>query len=264
MASRRDLQQLRAQVVVLEARAARKVRRLARNGAQVRGTKFDPFRQQQNVSRYTVSQLEAYKRQLETFNSRRTQYHADANGRIMDEKAWRSYEQAQRRYNFEKSKFFSQYSRLKDSNGMRLAERMETFTPERKDMSAPVDSPFRSLDRKPWQFASDKSLRKQEAYLREWTGEKAWRKRISDARDQFNQMASLIGNEDLTKEVGKLSDKQFAGLWFYTNFTLAMVQHYDVYKMMAGGKDSGWLTAVYNDSVRDVIREIRNAKKWRV
>ena len=262
---RESLDALRGEVRTLEARARRKARRLKnQNNVIVSGSSIDPLRDPGNVRQYTQRQLEQYRDRLVTFNSRKTQFYGDAYGRLLSAASWEQYKRAENRYNREKDRFFAQFSRLKTSHGETLAERMAKMTPSHGTMVPEVNSPFKDVKRTSRAFTSDKRIKDLTKYLESQTGDEAWANKIREARSQFEKMADLTGSSDMQRAVAQLSDKQFAALWFYTGFTSAMAQHYQVFRLLNGGKDSGWLTAIYQDSVREAKREIQNAKKWRL
>lgn len=262
---RESLEALRGEVRTLEARARRKARRLKnQNNVVIAGSSVDPLRDPGNVRKYTQQQLENYRSRLLTFNSRNTQFYGDAYGRPLTASSWEAYKRAERRYNREKDRFFGQFSKLKTAHGELLAERMARVTPSHGTMVAEVNSPFADVKRTSRAFTSDKRVKLLTKYLESQVGDEAWENRIKDARRQFREMAELTGSGDMLKAVEGLNDKQFAALWFYTNFTQSMAQHYEVFKLLNGGKNSGWLTAIYQDSVKEAKREIQNAKKWRV
>ena len=262
--SRERLSDLRAEVRTLEARARRKVGRLRRqNNIDLTGSRNDPLRTA-DIGRYTQRQLENYRQSLTLFNSRGTQFYGDAYGKPITSTTWERYRKAERRYNREKDAFFSQFAKLKTPYGETLSDRMKRVTPNRPGLVAEVNSPYADVRRASRAFTSEKRVKELAIYMEGQVGEEAWSNRLRDARSQFKEMAKLTGNTGILREVGKLNDKQFAALWFYTNFTQSFAQHYETFKLLLGSKDSKWLTAIYHDSQREALREVPHAKKWRI
>ena len=264
MPSQRQLAALRGEVAALEARAARKMNRLARvNNAHIQGSKLDPRRNGNNVARYTARQLEAYKANLTTFNSRGTQYYADAQGQIVSNDVVKRYKSAERRYNISKEKFYQQFARLKNAGGTTIQDRMAMVTPLHGSMVQEVNAPYKDIKRHPKQFRDQASMAKMAGVIEERIA-RGWTEEIRRAREQFVLMAEAVDAPSIMKDAMSLSDKQFAALWFYTGFARHMSEQYAVYQMMLADKRGSWLEDIREQSSYAAHQEIKNARRWRI
>lgn len=264
MSPKPQLAALRAEVQAYEARARRKINRLARvNHARIAGTANDPRRDPALVKRYTSRQLEAYKASLASFNSRATQFHADAYGRVVSSSAYQEYKAVERRYNASKDSFYKPYARLKNANGVTIGERMAMVTPTHRNMVQEVNAPYRDIERKAFNFADAASMRRMTKHLQEKI-DKGWGHQISESRKQFEAMAEAVGQPELIDAARSLNDKQFAGLWYYSGFARYMSEQYAVYQMLLADKRGAWMTQIQERALSDAKAEIKQAKKWRL
>ena len=96
MVSRKNrLNELRSQVSRLESNTKRKIGRNLSKGIIIDGSPVDPRRDSGKVSRYTVKQLESYAKDLQTFNSRATQFEKGVRGAPLPRSEWKRYKQGE-------------------------------------------------------------------------------------------------------------------------------------------------------------------------
>lgn len=264
MPSREQLNWLRGEVHRAELNAGRKVSRLARvNHVDVARLGLDPRRTKQRVARYTVPQLESYLASLKGFTSRTNQVYADAQGNPISAEAWKEYKLYERRVARQTQAFYNTYKDLQLPMGETVKDRMaRTYTG--RFMQSAVNAPYDPPNFKVQDIASARALKKLTETAKKRSGKDHIKQRVEMGKNEFRQMMEVLKDPELEAEVAKLTDAQFAGLWFYTNFANSISMSYAMLMHMLTDRE----TAAHNEHIETAARDARNyvrhAQRWKL
>lgn len=247
-----ELAALRAEVRQLRTRTTRKIARLKRDkGANVASGQYDPRRNVGAEKRYTARQLEAYKRQLTEFNSRRTQFVPDSNGRGLRADRWRKLQALESRYNELASQYFGAISDIRvGSTAETLADVMgRTTTPHPVPGNTGAKSLYQQFSRKSTGVAGPKALEKLIAKFERDEKGGIIKTLVENGRRDFAEMIKTVGDEKLKNAVAALSDAQFSVIWQYTEFAHSISHWYELMKMMLAKDDEPWHAQLVDDAM---------------
>lgn len=261
MATRSELNSLRAQVRAAHRNATAKASRLRARGLEVGGTSLDPRKPLSSVKRYTASQLESQLGKLQSFNSRGFAPVQGQSG-VLDPAKVRAYRQAERNYN---RRAKGQYEKVADKpafgRGMtiRQADRVDRpsdrtrafgeavarpFDPVKRNLSNVTDN--RALDR----LAKQMNSRRVKGYSQEV---------LNRQRSEFMRMVTDIGNIADVKAARELTDEQFNVLFNYNASVVEDISmSYERVKLQFEGKSEEFQERI-DESARG---RISNAIKW--
>lgn len=252
-----DLEAAREQLRAAERRANSKMQRLKReNRADVRGTKYDPT-VGASVDRLNMRQVQARLNRVNTFMSRKTQFHGDAVGRIMTDDVIKRFRRVQRDYNAQSAAAYEPFKKIRLPDGKTVESRHRQLG-NRKfygmvNPDAVIDV-AKPLSMRPRNFTSQKNFEKfldrKEDELKDLHG-----KRMRDARKQFEPMVTAINDTELRDRVSKLSDKQFELLWFHSIFVEELAAMYANYiEAMFHGKSYDPTGSFESRNTRDMVK----------
>jgi hypothetical protein len=249
-----ELDELRQRVRELESKTQQKIKRNARKGVKLQGSKYDPIRPNAPVSNYTKIQLEVYSRKLETFNSRANQFVPGRRGTPLPIQQWRTY----KRYERQANKIVqSHLDRVKDvyvpQTGMTVGQRIAATQSEFPQTANPAsNSVYQTLNRNSNGIVSEKALNKLIKQQREKVSPARMKKEIRSGRKQFDAMMLMAGRSDISDIASKLTDHQFNFLWRFTNTAGASSLAYEIQMRKLAGNNARWYDQVADDSMGDV------------
>lgn len=218
----------RAEVKAAEARARRKMSRLARmNRADIRGTKLDPLRGAP-VEKLTRKQLDARAKRIDAFMDRKVQYYGDATGRLISRDTIKAYRSAIAKSRIEARKDFNRVANIKTPAGITVRKWHEK-TREKLSIRAERQRAVRDVTNPrfipPMSFGSEAKLRKYIDAINADLG-KAKQTRVSWGRDDARKMLTIAGKTDIVKMLDGLTDGQFDLLWSHSNFAQNLKEVY--------------------------------------
>ena len=262
-----ELAGLRAEVARLRTGVTKKVSRIKRNnGAVLSGSGFDPRRAPHREAKYTRRQLETYKRELEGFLSRKSQFVGLSGGTPVTRSKWEQYKSLEAKHNATVNEGFQKVADIQLSTGEPISSRMKRSTPDHRHMrSAQVNALYDPITRNPEQVNGLKGLDKLIAQYMDRVGNKNWRQeKIATGRRVFEAMADRIGNEELADKMAELTDEQFDVLWNYTDFPREMSLDYQHMKMMNEKRDVPFMRQVAESASAGYAEKIKWAKGLKV
>lgn len=264
MVSRGELDRLRAQVRRAEANAGRKVRRLkSSNDVDFSRNNLDPRRSKDRVRNYTAKQLSSYLDKLSTFNSRSTQIYGSSKGGTLDPKLWERYKRLESKVARRTDDLYKRYAKLPANEFESVEFRMQkTYTG--RYMQSAVNSPYDPPRLRPGQVKDERALRELIKSAEVRSSDKYWEDRLAAAKSEFGQMSDALGDDELKDMVSKLTDKQFAGLWYYTNFANSVSLGYSLIAAMLSDRDQSVLEELSDVAIREAKAHVTRAKNWRV
>ena len=247
---------LRAQVLKSQRLAVSKMNRIQKSeGAQVRGSQFDPTRDPAKVARYNSKQLRAYNAELEAFRARNVQFVGGAAGKPIPRAMWNRYKGVQDTYNRVSGREFEQIARVKLPGGQSIGDRELTFLPEARSAAGRASNrPRGAVTLQSWQIAGADAIPALEKRLRSRMSETHYRRTLKRQRWELGELLSKGGMADLSAEIPKMSDAQFNTLWNYTDFPEFMSTHYESVKNMNTADE-----AKVSDDHRN---EVASTLKW--
>jgi len=252
MASRSELQALRAQAMARHRAATRKVSRLNRRaGVSVSGSRVDPRSTPKNIRNYNATQLRSYINKLNKFVDRSVQFVPDANRQPISSATWKKYKSLERRYN---DKIADHFSRYKDifigPANTTVGDRMKATTPDFPHMQdRAVNAPYTPLDRSSVNIGSERALKKLITDIRRRSSGKSINKRIRNDKSQFRELMKTVSDPSLVEKIEGLTTEQFDLLWNYSGFATAVSLGYEMSKALLSDNEKPWHSGVLKDSV---------------
>lgn len=255
------LSDLRAEVKRLRRNATRKVARLKRvNGVDISGLPIDVRRPLKSEDRYNTSSLLAYKRQLESFLSRKNQYVPDAHKRPIPKAKFDRYDrlQKQRKKTIE-GQFGGRYNSIKLPSGETISERNARLTPRFPVMGGAATHRITGdTYRRPHNIASEDALDKLIKKYEKESGKDFLNRNLESARASVDAMLNYLGDDEIRKSVESMSDDQFMLWWYYGGGAESLSTEYDFEKLMEADPRKSFLS-----EGRQLRREmVEDSVKW--
>ena len=260
---KKNVQQLRAEVMRKQRNAQSKMSRIARErGVHVRGTEYDVVRDSARVRRYNAAQLRAYERQLDEFNRRQTQFHAGASGTIITGRTMNRLKIAERDFNRRAQQQFEKIAdiRLPGSNmTIRQRQAMLNDVPEFFDNRVGAE-PFAQRRFNARNINGEAAAEKLIASMKRASRADYLGSRMDRVRSGVESWIENMGMPDSFKnEVMQLSDEQLHVWYFYTDADAQMGMRYD--QVNAFGSRAG---EIAEQAEVDLIESLEWAKSINV
>lgn len=204
----REIDKRRADLIAQRKRATTKINRMAKvYGADVSGTRYDPRLPAERIKRMTSRELTAYQRRLDTFMERGTGFVGAA---MLPLDEVKRYVQTERRYNRLAAPVYDAYKDLPGPGGQQTVAQRDALMAGRPRMATDASNrPLSPVNRDPRDIASLKGLRKLTRQLERKIRPGAYERNVKRGRTQANQMLKEIGDKNLTKQIRKLTDREF-------------------------------------------------------
>lgn len=259
MASRANIEELRALARKRHRAATQKASRLRAKGVEVKGTKLDPRRNAADISKMRSRDLQSYISRLNSFNSRSTAYVQGATKTPLTGNKWQKYKALEKAVNQMNA---TPYDRIKDlfvsSLGMTV-DQFQGMKPSHPITGNPASrAPHLPINKSSKGIPGDKQL---DALIRDMES------KLSDSytskiekRDRkiAREMLRVIGDKQLQKDLRNMSSEEFNLLWSYTNFAEIASFDYEIAKRKLQDPKA---IAQYNESFDVQIREMKRMVK---
>lgn len=227
MATREEIQQLRAEVRKRHRAATRKASRLRAKGVELSGTSIDPRRDLAKVKKYTAKQMQAYLSELNNFTSRRTQYAPGMNKGLLDGNLWSEYQRVQARLNRRNRADMEQRKDLFiPAEGMTIGEIVETVPAHPTTGNPATRMPHIPQNRTSRGIPNNEQLKKLIADTKAKLDKEYIAKDTEIDRATALSMVDVIGDMELLNDIGSMSREKFRTLWKYTK-TFANIMSFD-------------------------------------
>lgn len=253
-----SIRELRQEIRVLQRRAGQKISRNEAQGIRVRFSEFDPRRDLQRVDRYNARQLNAYKRELQQFNSRQTRFVSGSEGQPIPNQLWLQYKASERQYNRIAQSRMRKYRGISlPESGMTVENYDALMTPTRPRMSQgqAVSRPFIEIKRDdPSRIEGAQGVRALIADMKRRQTPKYRNDAMKAQRYQAKEINTAIGSEELDRAIDNLTDGQFDVLWNYTDYADEASRYYQV--KMAATKQG----QAFDDD--DAMSELKRRVEW--
>lgn len=204
----RDIDRRRAELIAQRRRATTKIARMAKvHGADVAGTKLDPRLPASEVKQMNSRQLTAYQKRLDTFMDRSTGFVGAA---LLPIDEVRRYLKVEGRFNKVATPLYEAYKGLPGPGGQQTVEQRDALMAGRPRMATDASNrPLSPVNRDPRNIASLKGLRKLTKQLESKIKPGSYERNVKKGRKQANQMLKQIGDKNLTRQIRKLTDREF-------------------------------------------------------
>lgn len=210
-------------------RATAKIARNRRNGVNLEGTKHDVRREPNAIKGYTRKQLAAYMKELDSFNSRKTQFVGDRKGRPIPKSEWTVADKKQRQVANKVNTIFDKFADIKVRKGDEtIRQRMAKMTATHRRMgNVSQNAPYQPPVIGPHNLDNPKAVKAFQAKMDRKLDPKWIKRELRHSKRSARKMLQGGGRNDLWKQVEKLNDAQFFALWNFTSFADDVALNYD-------------------------------------
>jgi len=255
MATKREIERLREEVLSRHAAASAKISRNRAKGIEIAGTQFDLRRDIAKVRRYNMQQLNNYLNDLIGFTSRSTQFVAGAKSQPIPRERFNRLKELENRVNMKVDYHENRIANIMiPSSGMTIAERKERFGSKKRGQGSVVDSPFQKFDREAFringakaveQLIKDMQNRLRPGYLNT--------KNAKNSRGLIAMMKAL-GDVQAIEMFHALTPNQKDILMNHTKFATSLAQKYGFKQMDVDDQ--------YGNVVEDGMEDVRGMLDW--
>ena len=260
-----DIDELRVDVARMRRAATRKISRIKMtHGALVTGTEFDPRRGPKLTNHYTEKQLSAYAKRLADFLSRQNQFVPDAHKAPLPRKEFVEYKRQEAAYRASAGGVYDRIKNVELPSGETIAQRLAKMDVLHKAMHNPtVNTIFDPHTRASYAFTSRKALKKLTQSMKKDASPKSIKRKVKEAREQFESMMTVINMPELFEATKKLTNDQFVALWNHTAFAGAVALSYTAAMKMYTPKEESWGQEMLRQQMGDAMELIEWARKIR-
>lgn len=198
----------RAALIAQRKRVTTKINRMAKvYDANIAGTRLDPRKSASEIRNMNSRQLAAYQRSIDRFMHRDTGYVGEALHPIREV---RKYLSVETRYNNVAKPLYDVYKNLPGPGGQQSVAERDALMEGRPRMATDASNrPLSPVKRDPRNVPSTKALRRLTKQLERKMAQGAYERNVKRGRKQANQMLKTIGDAELTKQIRKLTDREF-------------------------------------------------------
>lgn len=224
-----NINELRAIVAKRERAANTKIVRNKREGVNIRGTEFDPVRRSgKGIDRMTTRELNAYRKRLDGFTDRGTQFVGGHKGVPLPREAVEKLKRYETARNIKVQKHYDSMSDVYiDPQGMTVGQRREMlkgFNELPFNMGGtggqPDSSPYRTRRIDPKGIVDAKALKKLTDVVKKQTRKQSWLDAVvTGQRKNHMEFLDNHGQEAISERVKALSNRQFDLLMNATNYS---------------------------------------------
>lgn len=263
MASRSEIERLRAEVISKHAAASAKISRNRAKGIELAGSQFDVRREIAKVRRYNMKQLDSYLRELVNFTGRSTQFVAGSKGKPIPRNRFDVLKGLEDRVNKLVEHHENKIANIfLPSSGMTIREREERFgTSRRKSgQGEVVNRPFQKFNREAFRINGAQAA---EALIKDM--QKRLSPKYLNSRNRANakgltRMLIDIGDDSAIEKLHALSPNQLDILLNHTKFASALAQTYGFNQMDVDGKYANTVESNM-DNVHDMLNWASRQRK---
>ena len=270
---RSDLERARDLLQVERDRAVRKIYKMATSddGADIRGTKFDPIGKSA-VGRVTLKNATKELERLSEFNnSSSVWYYRDKNGGVIPAKTVRRYREAVLRYNADIDRYERSVSgtKLPYMGDMTVGDWIRDFRPKKQYLPGGSHYALERMnpDKRPSNFEDADSMSAKARAVLESLTKSAKAKRLTSAKQQIAAMLDVIGDPELYDILTDIPDDVLWLMWTVSgDFSNQLSLMYEASKegysdLKRAGQDI-WYDEYENadSSLKSLLKEIKSIK----
>lgn len=218
----------------------RKISRIkSGNHTEVSGSKYDPRQSPDWIRNATDKQLSSLIRRQDKFLDRSVQFVPDAQLKPLPMKLWQTFQAAEAKKNEFVEKFYEPFKNVHiDPAGMSVDDRMRIITPLHAHMGERTsDNPYKKHQKASTSVYGEAGLKALIKDMRKKSTKTHEKESLDNHRAGLLKMLDAVGNEAMAQKVSKMTAKQWALVWKYTQFARNIRPAYQHYKdSMAGRK----------------------------
>lgn len=234
---------LRTAAKAKQAAAVRKVSRLKAKGVDIAGSEFDPRKSWNTVKNYNSKQLSAYSKRLDEFNNRYNRFVGTSDRSPVQLSEFRRYKAVEKAYNAIADNVLGTVGdMLPPGSGETINERFSGKLKNRP-VGDTTNRPFTKHDLSSRNFRTPASMRKMFGALKAKLQPDYASKSNDSAMASVNKILDDLGEPDLKKAIGDLTEEQFNVLWNWTGFSELLVEKYISEKERRSGKRKELMTS---------------------
>lgn len=259
MATKDELNALRAEVRKRQRAANAKVSRLRQRGVEVGGTPFDVRRNVNSVKSYNSRQLKSYLNKLNNFTSRSTSFVGDVNGSPIPAQKWRAYKAQERKYNSKGSRELGKFANVKlPFSDATVEQRRNSIvnTNVLRAQGQAVRSPYEPMSRKAGRINGVAALERLTKDMERRNSRTYLADELKNQREQLSDMLTEIGMPEEIARIDALDDDQFNVLFNYTSFITEVSLDYENAKARATGEKERLAENVGENTRREIPKVI--------
>lgn len=270
---RSDLEKARDLLQVERDRAVRKIYKMATSddGADIRGTKFDPIGKSA-VGRVTLKNATKELERLSEFNnSSSVWYYRDKNGGVIPAKSVRRYREAVLRYNADIDRYERSVSgtKLPYMGDMTVGDWIRDFRPKKQYLPGGSHYALERMnpDKRPSNFENVEAMMAKTKVVEDSLTKVAKAERLTSAKQQIAAMLDVIGDPELYDILTEIPDDVLWLMWTVSgDFANQLSLMYEATKegyndRRANGEDI-WYDEYENagSSIKSLLKEIKSIK----
>jgi hypothetical protein len=262
------LEDLRREAEIKRKRATAKVSRLRSKGVEIPKSNFDPRRAPKIENRYTEKQLRSYISELDSFNSRKTQFVPGLYGNPIPAEKWNQYKRLETAVNITARKRMEKFAdvvlpgqetTIAQRDAILAARRVGSPLMSGREGSRPVNEYTRNNQTIKDVNAIDKLIMNAGRKLEG----KNIKRILNSQRKAMSKMMINVGVPDDIQEMANgLNDEQFDLLWNYTPYPNALSITYGIKNNGAMGISAVAANTITEDSMSEVSDYVRWASKY--
>lgn len=270
---RSDLERARDLLQVERDRAVRKIYKMATSddGADIRGTKFDPIGKSA-VGRVTLKNATKELERLSEFNnSSSVWYYRDKNGAPIPAKTVRRYREAVLRYNADIDRYERSVSgtRLPYMGDMTVGDWIRDFRPKKQYLPGGSHYALERMnpDKRSSNFEDAAGMLEKAKSIEASLTKKAKAKRLTSAKQQIAAMLDVIGDPELYDVLTDIPDDVLWLMWtvngdFSNQLSLMYEAAKEGYADSRRSGDDIWYDEYENagSSIKSLLKEIKSIK----
>lgn len=270
---RSDLERARDLLQIERDRAVRKIYKMATSddGADIRGTKFDPIGKSA-VGRVTLKNATKELERLSEFNnSSSVWYYRDKNGAPIPAKTVRRYREAVLRYNADIDRYERSVSgtRLPYMGDMTVGDWIRDFRPKKQYLPGGSHYALERMnpDKRSSNFEDATGMLEKAKSIEASLTKKAKSKRLTSAKQQIAAMLDAIGDPELYDVLTDIPDDVLWLMWTVNgDFSNQLSLMYEAAKEGYGDSrragDDVWYDEYENagSSIKSLLKEIKSIK----
>lgn len=272
-AYRRDLERARDLLQVERDRAVRKIYKMATSddGADIRGTKFDPIGKSA-VGRVTLKNATKELERLSEFNnSSSVWYYRDKNGGVIPAKTVRRYREAVLRYNADIDRYERSVSgtKLPYMGDMTVGDWIRDFRPKKQYLPGGSHYALERMNpnKRPSNFENVEAMMAKAKAVEDSLTKAAKAKRLTAAKQQIAAMLDVIGDPELYDILTEIPDDVLWLLWtvngdFANQLSLMYEATKEGYNDRRARGEDVWYDDYENadSSIKSLLKEIKSIK----
>jgi len=261
MASRKEIDELRALARKRHRAATQKASRLRAKGVEISGTHLDPRRNARDIGKMRTRDLHSYISKLDKFTSRETSYVGGARAPLTGN-LWHKYQTLQNAVNQMNAR---PYETIKDkfirSLGMTVDQYQGTKPSHPVTGNPASRAPHLPINRSAKGVPNDKQLKKLIKDLENKLSAGHSEKILRRDRKVADEMLKTIGDKAVRRDLRKLNPHEFNLLWNYTNFANIASFDYEIAKSkMQDPTALAQFDEAFNTQKREMKRLIADVK----